>query len=1135
MPFLSALDSTKYNALRGNGTPRTFKSSQFMCILSNSVMLAARVNQSVFTASFAQITFDTVTEGAYTNVGISMLVLISHTSDKREAYFEGRVRYDNSGVVSTATVLNINETSETISDNDYLWVIRDVRPYHELGAVIGGVYKKDYARTFFQLKPIISGLQSAYAGIVSGSPVGFTVSFAAVATAATAGATISSYTWTIPSGGTVTAGSASTANVTVRFDASATEYWVKLVVLDSGSRAQTRYIPVWAVPADLSTTVVRGFTGAHIEGGLDTGWSATVDAFDGVEDMLDGTLCCIFDVEYYQETAYSLFSTVKFVGRFRKESNVTSADETYSTKRKTAFEIEGTAAQLARISSPEITARDASSPAVWDEIKTLTIWRAITYLLEHSTFHQSFSLTFDSTANTFRAFQLQIASGSQLDGVKDLAQAINAVFEFAPTGEARVVRDARYGTTAERNALTTIANLTASDWINFSLDREYFETVGLVEASGGTYTPTGSGITAAAVRALLSIAPGVAQGNGDGTNPLPRQILSADVAAATAQGELNTRAGNHFAASNPTPTLNVDMRGAYNWLIPSANQWYTWTIGTSDNRRDLAYTTSDRWLLKSVSIDHDNVRGNKSVSAQFMLETSGTDEGVAGQTVVIPPQDTTPPSVPPLPPFDPFPNTPPLPDVYLPPAPDMNDLPPVDPIGVPLNGNAVITWSEEHIWATKTFITTPIWVDITPDDLEGTIRDVATILYGAYLLSSDGVTSWLYYIENCFGAGEAWSVGEPLDGEYTLIVTTDTAGSVYVEGAEVTPTGCADAWIAVNGTITERTSDTLTVDAEFVSGSYHLTIEDYTLAVPPDDSLCRYVNVIINSSSSSITTGWWPCGSPTEVIGIFSNSVCVWAVDLNSASPFNATFGLSVDGLCGDCTGTTAASSAFSDDYGATWDDPQIIDPTGGGGMDTEKIGNPALAGGEGQVKIATTKGGSYGDYGDPLVASFIPQALVVPRKTFAGGNNINTNTPDYLIASSAVDGGGETMYKVTTSGTTETAITKTISGNKGLALSPHCVAVSWWSSSYMAAVLMFGSLPRLITSIDAGATWSDRGVLDTSARAICFRKGDTQSLQLFLAAGQPAYSPNRGASVILKAFPADYTSEPVIGIAVFG
>ena len=1178
MTFPSALSSPNYTSLRASG----YKASQYLLLGSNTTVFAARVNQATFAASFAQITFDTVTTGAYTDIGEGMTVLISTTNDKRAAYFVGRVRYDQSGGVASATTLYINETSATITDNDYIFVIRDYRLFHELGRFANNVYYKDYNRTFVQLRPLIYGLQSAYAGIVSGTPAGFTVAFTASAVAATSGATISSYAWTIPSGGTVTAGSISAASVTVRFDASATEYWVKLIVTDSGSRTQTRYIPVWAIPANLSTTVSLGFTGADITGDIENGYSANVDAFTGVSTVLDNTLACVLDVEYYGSTETSIVSAVKFVGRLRTEANSTTADDFLTTSRKVTYEIEGPAAQMARLTTPIITMRDAASPTVWDEIYKLTVWRSVAYLLEHSTFHNLYSLSFDSTGDTYRAFQLSAPQGNLYQAAQDLLSSINAAMEFAATGEARAVRDLNFMTTGERAALTTVANFTSEDWISFSLDRDHVETVGIIEASGGSYVPSG-GILAAMVRPMLSIAPGVAQGSSEGVGQLSGQILSADVDASVAQAELNTRTGNKYALENGNDVLNVDLRGGYNWIMPSRSTFYTWTIDATDDTSGRAYTTSNRWWCKSVSARHDNETGSKDVRAVFQLETSGADAGAGGQTVTLPPEGTA-PDLPFIPPIGAYPYFPPPPSVYLPTNPTPGQLPPLLDTGVgtigkiPVDGNAVITWSTEHVWMTKTFLGVPIWYDITPDNLLGTVRDVALDGLRIYVLSSDGTDSAIYTAANAFTTPLSYSSFGTIVDSYSVLRPASTQGSLYAYALTSTAwseeydfTTSASGWSlrvscgADEGDWTLGTGYISVIDAPFNDGSdcnnwstrlvldrtfssKTVTLIEVTYDYTPGsvfDSDDRQIELYAGTSLGTLSL--LDSGSVVSTVdGVLSwtGSASYGAIEVNiwaSGSKLTST------GTDGSATikririeGTNAAAGAqtiFSDDFAATFEAAEAVGTavTGFAGMDTIKIGVQIIAGASGQTKLATAAGGAYSSYGSALPASAKPSCLIIPRCQFGGTTaNTSTSTPQYLVASDTA-ATSETMWKVLSSGTTFTAITPTVSGNDGLAISQRSVAMTWWDGNYIAAVLDFGGTPRLVVSTNAGGAWTDRGVLDDDATMVTYRKGDKTKKQLFLTNGGPAYSPNHGSTIITKSYPGDSATEPVIGITVYG
>lgn len=1143
MSFLSALTSGNYESLRGTSSiPATYAAAQYMCLGTNTTVLAARVNQATFGNSFAAITFDTVTTGAYTDVKEGMTVLISHTNDKRAAYFVGRARTG-----TTSTSLKINETSVSPSDNDYIFVLNDYRIYHKLGRETGGVYYKDYGLTFTELKPVIYNLQSAYAGIVSGSPVGYTVVFAALAIAATSGATISTYAWTLPGGTTVTAGSTATANVTVRFDAAASEYWVKLLVTDSGGRTQTRYIPVFAVPADLSTTVVLGFKGAQLTGDIDSGWSGNGEAFANVDTVLDNTLTVVFDVEYYNSVATNINGNVRFVGRFRKESNSTETDETYGQLSSTAFELEGVASQLGRISAPYITAQDSASPTTWDKVRKLTVWRAITYMLEHSTFHELHSLSFDSVSNIFQAYQLEVDQGNVLDSVKSLAQAINANLEFAPTGEVRIARHACFLDSSARTALTTVASLTTLDCTRFNLEREHVETVGLVEASGGTYAFTTMGIVGAAVTALLSIAPGTAQGNAEGTATLTRQILLSDSFKGTAQAELNLRTGNYYAQQNDEISLTVDLLDGYHFLIPSVSQWYKWTIAATDNLRGLVYTTDNRWLLKTIDISHDNDTGTKAVTATFVSETTG----VAGQTQTYPISSTTSPTLPDVPTLPGYPNYPPLPEIPFPTTPLPEELPPIStPLpGVPVDGNSVVYWSGEHIWAVRDFLGLNTPFEITPSAITGTIQDFGLVYQTGYLLTNDGTNSVVYYSENVFASDPVWT-STPIISKYSALEPASTSGGVYIYSADDNATTVSvDSTVSGNGNntgIAITTSDDVRILTN--NSLWRINATDYETAdgpegyVPADDPY-NYDLILPAATPGALlyrigTSGAWALAGIDVSFTAASTGTLYLIMNeyLTIAPGFSDNDGsllstVQIEGASG------LATTRYSSDYAATFGD---IRTSGAASFITApaaiQIGTTALIGSSGQVRKATS-GGTWADYGSVTPTGTQPTALLLPRYQFGSTTtgNVTTTTPQYLMGSSVLGASNKALLKVTASGVTFTDITPFVTPDYGLVITNRSLAIPWWSGAKICGVLQFGSLPRLVTSSNSGTSWSDRGVLDTSAKMVVYRKGDTTAQQLFITNGGPAYSPDFGASIITKTYPGDTATEPIIGIAVYG
>lgn len=1178
MPFPSALSAGNLTSLRGDAsTNPTYRAPQYLSLCPNTTVFKALVNQASFTASYAQVTFDNVTTGAYTDIQVGQTVYIyDPASSKRAPKFVGRVRK-----TPTSSILYINETSATIDDNDVIEVVHDFRLWDKLARESGGVQLKDYDRTYTQTPPVVAGLQSAYAGVVSGDPAGYTQAFAATGVPATSGASISSYAYTIASGMTVVAGDEDTASVTIRFDAGF--YWLKLVVTDSNGLTTTLQIPVWAVPADFSAQVALGFEGAQIEGLVESGYTASITAFDGISSVLDGTLCCVWGIEYYNGVQGSLISNVQFVGRLRREVNTSSTDETYSLLKETAYELEGIGAQLARTTAPLLALRNKNAPSVWDQIKDMTLWREAAHILhEHTTFLSLHSLSFDSTDNTFRDKIYGTQGENALDVVNDLASGINAALEFTPQGEARMVRDARYLSSSERDALVVPIDFTAQDWIGFSLEREHVDPVGRVEASGGMFSTLTNKVSA-----FLSVAPGTAQGSGQGKTSLARQILASNVSQSTAQAELNTRAGYHYVKENTAWRLTAQHPDGYHWITPSLYQWYTFTIAASENSAGRAFTTADRWQCIAISIGHDNATGAKTVEATYVLEPD--TEAAAGQTVQFPAIDEEEDPGTGIPPEPSYPTFPPLPEIILPVIP-IEDLPPYLNDGtVPTDGNAVTIWTGEHVWSTLNGLALePDWRDITPPiDEDSVIKHAKEGLDREYyVLVANESTSVVFYTPDRFASDVTWEEGEAISGEWDAVEPTSTAGQVYIydnEGGFGPEELDANYWLGEKVFISIQVGDQTDAfdqdrtQAMPVPGTGAIGIlEDVThfgdaginyqnqadgglwyITLFPTTSgsgefhrkRLHFVNRVTDGAAVTALLSGYSNHSASVGQNIAANLASRSEIGWNYQGETSNTVNMRSEGFIriiyraslAPFPGGTPSEcrTAFSDNYGETWDSP--VDhgdpPEGGqlGGIGAVKIGDLLLVGSNKQTKQTTSAGGSA-NYGTLIPQpNGQPHAILIPRYQFSGSANNAVSNPHYLVGSGTLVGGTAALWKATNDGSLYTHITPTSGGTVGVAGHPHCLAMPWYSGSVMAVVYKFGTTPRLLTSINAGGSWTDRGTMTASGRMVAFRKGDTTMQQLWGADQKPFYSPNFGLTRVYKNFPAEGSLEPVLGVSPFG
>lgn len=1158
-----------------------YAGAQLIVLNDNTTIFKAQINQTAFGDSVGQVTYDGVTVGAYTDIEVGQTIFFSHTDDIRAAYHVGRVRK-----TPTSSILYIDETSEDLQDDDFAWVLQDWRESEKLATVSSTTYFKDFDEAFRELDPIITNLATVYAGKVTGTPAGFTQRFQPTAIAGTSGGSISSYAFTIETGMTVTAGDPNTADVTIRFDQG--KHWLKMVVTDSGGRTATRWIWVIAYPEALTSVVEQGFGGSTITGDLDSPLTASIKAFDGIDTVLDNTLCAIIDVSYHAGAETIIDSNVRFVGRLRTETGSGRTDENYGLLSEVDFEVEGPAAILGRLKAPRIDILHDTTPTVWDEVNNATYWRAIAHLLQtHTTFLTLHALSFSDTSND-SVFDLWAVGGSDvLSEVNGIAEDWVANAEFHPDGRMAVEQRGPQLDTTGRSALPTIADQGTQDYVELGYSDEHVKAVTVIQGGGGTY------ITATdKVNPVLSVAPGEAPGEGSSPGKLPGQVLPVNLTRSAAQTEIDRRVGHALAEQNPAPILTVTHPDGYGFIIPSRAQWYTWTLSSDDlMKRGIAFTTATRWLVQSVNYSHDNNTGRKQCEVVYQQET----EGQAGQEPEQSAATGVSITIPPIPPFPAFPNfPPPISLIGEPPpfwtAPVTPGITPGTIEGVLADGNAVFFGTGAGATNPGCWITQGLIVDALPDFIEVTPPALPSgydIRHGhvgagidAYLLASNGSSSILFYKENVWQASPTWQQRDTLGAPYDVIRVGSTQGEVYLYARS---TGSqpidydVDYWLS----------------SEFV-GSYnesHTSNFGEQFLVDLDTAYPGAVGILIDWSAT-VTGGAGNLGVQTDGIefndlgftalfvggaGGYSGShifINPWTEaskfptytdDVTKGSPdlptlrSRASLRLHAGGNYGaggtiDFTGTARiivaksvqsfpgsgtpdkAATVFSDDYGATFGSAQIIGdpPTGSyGGMDTIKIGDLALAAQTGQVDSAQS-GGAYSAYGVVMPTGAEPADILIPRFELdsVADNNGGTTTPDYLVASDLLTASNEALWTVVNSGVDFTDITPYDGSNYGLATGPNCLAMSWRSGKKIAAILMFGSLPKLYVTEDTGATWLDRGVLGGNANALTFRKGDADLDQLFGTDTHIWYSLNSGQTLTTKKTPA---SDPIEWISVYG
>jgi len=336
---------------------------------------------------------------------------------------------------------------------------------------------------------------------------------------------------------------------------------------------------------------------------------------------------------------------VSFVGRLNRENNITTGDEIYSTLKESQITIEGFSAQIGRMHGAGIYLVNSTSPTQWGEIKTMTVGRAVIYMLAwYSTFLNVCSLSLPSDINDYAWDDYSIQPEALRSWITSVTDDINAYMIFAASGECTIARHASY---AGVGGLDTIMDFKinssgVSDILEFSLDLEYIETTSSAIIGAATYNTT-----LGTSKVFQGRAPSQVYGPGWETAPINQQIMKSDLTETQARTEAGNRVSSHLAFNNPKARMNVRLPSGYYWLVPSDDQLYSFDIAAADNLAGRVFTSSDKWLCVEVSYSYDNGLGAYEVNAAFEEVTTGGNYGIVVTQVILV-SDLSYPDLPPL-------------------------------------------------------------------------------------------------------------------------------------------------------------------------------------------------------------------------------------------------------------------------------------------------------------------------------------------------------------------------------------------------------------------------------------------------------------------------------------------------------
>lgn len=614
--FPAAVSGANKTRIRTSG----YWSRTACCISPNEVIFRAQVAEDL-TDPFIEFEYDNIDIGDDTVPLTGLVCYLSPTTDIRDAVYRGRVPR-----APTSSTFYIDLNSTIVPDGTYVLVVAD----SDYFAKVRQADLEDGFIPWHNLEPMLGELPGCV--VLYDSDNDGLVSFAPAQTgiAIADGATISSWLWAIRGGGATsfTSGSSTSQHPVIQL-AAGYKYMIQCNVTDSNGVLHYQWVHLYAVTRYFDAPVILPAVTGQIANDLDNGFTASITAYAQVNTLVNRSHVAVFKVERFGDNSSTpVLTNLRFSGRLRSESITTEGSAEAGRLQQVSFAAEGLTTYLQGLRCPNDIIRNNASPAAFGEIKNPTVYRMLVYFLSlYTTFlnNGSFTAGNDNTlAWMVGGEPLSMDGGYALDVMKSVCDKIRAAPNYSPDGSIRIEQLASY--TQDRSGIVTIVDFTLSDMRSYQIDIDTSRQVGQVVAYGGVWQTVNNTFIG-----YTSNAPTVPYSDAPETGEINRELLTTDATTTEADDELASRAGNHYAFSNPKPLLRLVMIDSWNFLFATGYQRYTATIPASTNTRGIAYTTTDKWQLQSVNLTI-NPDGTDDTNFELVKETSNDDaQSIASQ------------------------------------------------------------------------------------------------------------------------------------------------------------------------------------------------------------------------------------------------------------------------------------------------------------------------------------------------------------------------------------------------------------------------------------------------------------------------------------------------------------------------
>lgn len=641
-------------ALASPSTWRTHphRTEGYLAVYVADTIFSCSVNQSSFDNPETEFEYDGVTVGAYTDVLVGMTVKISSSAGAFKGYARVRAVPDS----DTLYIGAVPSGEIAFDDDDLIEVLEDYRIWNIIPRIDVEYpdtldFYKDYLDAYVdqnEEQPPVANTGPHFADLVDDSGyVYVSWDLTDLCYPVADGASITTYSADLGDG-MVTSGSIASGIFTARFPAG--KRFVLITVTDDNGKSHTAKMCVIANEKTGSNAPVRArlrsLTSTLVDGAT-AEFDLLVDDASSVA-IPEQALVIYYEKEVYGTAQGSLagFSGrehVKFVG-WVTQNGVSINPETSDV----SISCVGPLGAAARIASFNGKIDDSDSPSDWYEIKNLTLFKLVYYLIKwHSTILDVCDLEEPDWADSTPYYRFTVGEGTLASGLNTIANWYNAALTCDRQGTMYIRRDQVMMSDSDRTGVATIVTLEDHDWDNVSVIERNWKQVYWTRASGLLASRTD-------VTPYLSIAPGRSPGQGAISDPLNNQLVSG-------QTELNVRSGRHYGRRN-SKYENITIAVWPGGLIadPALREYIAFDLDAGSNRRGIAFS-STKFILHEVRYQFDPGTGTGMESWVMEMETSGEP----GETLPIPEGRHDDFTFAGFPPFRPYDDYDPRPDINV--------------------------------------------------------------------------------------------------------------------------------------------------------------------------------------------------------------------------------------------------------------------------------------------------------------------------------------------------------------------------------------------------------------------------------------------------------------------------------------